>query len=65
MIYYSDEDEGEKRPVISDEEKTMLRSEFLRTMQLKFLDGDPDYDYRYTYLCRPTCNVNLMNPTWH
>ena len=25
----------------------MLRAEFLRTMQLKFLDGEPDYDYRY------------------
>ena len=33
-------------PEISAKEKSMLKAEFLRTMQLKFLDGEPDYDYR-------------------
>ena len=41
-------EDGEPSERITKIEKQMLRNEFVRTMQLRFLRGeDRDFDYRY------------------
>ncbi len=46
-FYFSSDGDKGNAPEIPQEEKDILRAEFIRTMQLRFLDGDKDFDYRF------------------